>query len=181
MQDTPEPRHALREAGAFLVLFALATIAYTWPLLPRAGYAYLTWSAHPPDAWFQDPLTITWMLAWTPHALLTHPLRLLDANVLYPFPDTLRFCELLLGTTPITIPITLFTDNPVHVYNGVVLASYTLGATATALLLRELGATAEVARNVVWPVLGPPQGVDPDIWPVGEPKVHAPYYTHAND
>ena len=50
-----------------------------------------------------------------------------------------------------------------------------------ATLLRELGATLEVAKNPVWPVLGPPQGVDADIWPVGEPQVHAPYYTHAND
>jgi len=50
-----------------------------------------------------------------------------------------------------------------------------------ATLLKELGATEEVKRSVVWPVLGPPQGVDPDIWPVGEPSVHAPFYTHANN
>ena len=46
-------------------------------------------------------------------------------------------------------------------------------------LLRGLGATAEFARNIDWPVLGPPQGIDLDIWPVGEPVVHAPVYTHA--
>jgi ankyrin repeat protein len=50
-----------------------------------------------------------------------------------------------------------------------------------ATLLRELGATVEVAQNPVWPVLGPPQGVDADIWPVGEAKVHEPFYTHAKD
>jgi len=49
-----------------------------------------------------------------------------------------------------------------------------------AALLRELGATVEVAKEPVWPVLGPPQGVDADIWPVGEPQVHAPYYTHTD-
>ena len=47
-----------------------------------------------------------------------------------------------------------------------------------ASLLRELGATVEIARDVDWPVLGPPQGIDLDIWPVGESAVHDPIYTH---
>jgi ankyrin repeat protein len=50
-----------------------------------------------------------------------------------------------------------------------------------ATLLRELGATVEVAKNPVWPVLGPPQGIDADIWPVGEAQVHEPFYTHEKD
>lgn len=47
-----------------------------------------------------------------------------------------------------------------------------------AALLVELGATAEVADEPVWPVLGPPQGVWADIWPLGESRVHEPIYTH---
>jgi len=50
-----------------------------------------------------------------------------------------------------------------------------------AALLRELGATVEVAREPVWPTLGPPQGVDADIWPVGEIPVHEPFYRHTDD
>jgi hypothetical protein len=46
-------------------------------------------------------------------------------------------------------------------------------------LLRQLGATVEMKQSPDWPVLGPPQGIDADIWPVGEPVVHAPFYTHA--
>jgi ankyrin repeat protein len=46
-------------------------------------------------------------------------------------------------------------------------------------LLRGLGATAEVKKGVDWPVLGPPQGIEEDIWPVGEPVVHEPIYQHA--
>jgi ankyrin repeat protein len=49
--------------------------------------------------------------------------------------------------------------------------------TEEAALLRELGATRELAREPVWPVLGPPQGVWADIWPLGEPSVHEPIYT----
>ena len=48
-----------------------------------------------------------------------------------------------------------------------------------AALLRELGATRLMERSPVWPVLGPPQGVWADIWPLGESQVHEPVYTHS--
>jgi ankyrin repeat protein len=48
-----------------------------------------------------------------------------------------------------------------------------------AALLRELGATVLMARDPEWPVLGPPQGMWPDIWPLGEPVAHEPVYTHS--
>jgi hypothetical protein len=47
-----------------------------------------------------------------------------------------------------------------------------------AALLRELGATRLMATNPVWPVLGPPQGIWEDIYPLGESQVHAPVYKH---
>lgn len=48
-----------------------------------------------------------------------------------------------------------------------------------AALLRELGATREMEQEPLWPVLGPPQGVWADIWPLGEPRVHEPIYTRS--
>jgi ankyrin repeat protein len=48
-------------------------------------------------------------------------------------------------------------------------------------LLRELGATRLLARNPVWPVLGPPQGIWEDIWPLGESRVHEPVYRQTTD
>jgi len=50
-----------------------------------------------------------------------------------------------------------------------------------AALLRELGATREMEEEPVWPVLGPPQGIWADIWPLGEPRVYEPVYTHIAD
>ena len=47
-----------------------------------------------------------------------------------------------------------------------------------AALLRELGATKLLARSPSWPVLGPPQGIWEDIWPLGESRVHEPVYKH---
>ena len=50
-----------------------------------------------------------------------------------------------------------------------------------AALLRELGATKLMAKNPEWPVLGPPQGVWDDIWPLGESRVHDPVYKPRTD
>jgi ankyrin repeat protein len=50
-----------------------------------------------------------------------------------------------------------------------------------ATLLRELGATELMDRSPVWPVLGPPQGVWADIWPLGESRVHEPIYKRSTD
>jgi hypothetical protein len=47
-----------------------------------------------------------------------------------------------------------------------------------AALLKELGATKLMAKNPAWPVLGPPQGIWEDIWPLGESRVHDPVYKH---
>ena len=49
-----------------------------------------------------------------------------------------------------------------------------------AALLRELGATRLMASNPIWPVLGPPQGVWADIYPLGESTVHEPIYKHSS-
>jgi uncharacterized protein len=50
-----------------------------------------------------------------------------------------------------------------------------------AALLRELGANRLMAKNPEWPVLGPPQGVWDDIWPLGESRVHEPVYKPRTD
>ena len=50
-----------------------------------------------------------------------------------------------------------------------------------AALLRELGATKLMAKSPEWPVLGPPQGVWDDIWPLGESRVHDPVYRPKTD
>jgi ankyrin repeat protein len=50
-----------------------------------------------------------------------------------------------------------------------------------AALLRELGASRLLDRSAVWPVLGPPQGIWEDIWPLGESRVHEPVYKRKAD
>jgi len=50
-----------------------------------------------------------------------------------------------------------------------------------AAVLRELGATAQMERDPVWPILGPPQGIWADIFPLGESRVHEPIYQRDSD
>jgi uncharacterized protein len=52
--------------------------------------------------------------------------------------------------------------------------------TAEATLLRELGATEMLASNPEWPILGPPQGIEEDIWPLGDSRAYRPFYTHVS-
>jgi ankyrin repeat protein len=47
-----------------------------------------------------------------------------------------------------------------------------------AALLKELGAMKLLDKSPTWPVLGPPQGIWEDIWPLGESRVHEPVYKH---
>ena len=53
--------------------------------------------------------------------------------------------------------------------------------TEEATLLRELGATKLMGKSPLWPVLGPPQGVWADIWPLGESRVHESIYKPTTD
>jgi ankyrin repeat protein len=50
-----------------------------------------------------------------------------------------------------------------------------------AALLSELGATQKMERSPQWPVLGPPQGLWADIFPLGESQVHEPTYKPSTD
>ena len=49
---------------------------------------------------------------------------------------------------------------------------------AEATLLRELGATEMLSKNPDWPILGPPQGIEEDIWPLGDSRSYPLFFTH---
>jgi hypothetical protein len=112
------------------------------------GYLALTivlaypFSLHPASTVLSDApdtdLTM-WILAWDAHALLTAPLRLFDANIFAPDPDTLAYSENLLGSVPIAAPVLWLTGNPVLAMNLVALLSAVLCGTGAWLLARRLG------------------------------------------
>jgi hypothetical protein len=105
----------------------LACIA-THPLWQRLA------SAVPSD--IGDPLLNTWIVSWDAHALLTRPLHLFDANIFFPLPGVLAYSEHLLGTSIISLPVLLLSNQPVIAYNLAFWLSYALGGWGAYLLVR---------------------------------------------
>jgi hypothetical protein len=114
----------LRAAG----LYAFLTIVFTWPMAARLRIM---------DA--GDSAFFAWEMAWEVHALATDPVRLTHAPIFHPLPHTLGYDEPVLGTTLLTLPLWLLTDDAVFVLNVTRLATFTLSALAAYLLARELG------------------------------------------
>jgi hypothetical protein len=85
-----------------------------------------------------DPLYSVWAMAWQGHALVTDPLHLFDANVLYPFKGTLAFDELSFAEAVIAAPFYWLLGNPVLSHNIVLFATFALSGYAVWLLVREL-------------------------------------------
>lgn len=86
----------------------------------------------------QDALLNVWIMAWDGHQLLADPLHLFDANIFYPYPRTLAYSELLLGSALLALPLTAASGNPVLGYNAVLLLSFVLSALGTYLLVLKL-------------------------------------------
>jgi hypothetical protein len=114
----------LRATGLYTIL----TIALTWPLAARLRIM---------DA--GDSAFFAWVMAWEVHSLATDPARISHAPIFHPLPHTLGYDEPVLGTTLLTLPLRLFTDDAVWVMNVTRLLTFLLSALAAYLLARELG------------------------------------------
>ena len=83
-----------------------------------------------------DSYLNVWILAWDVHALGTRPGRLFNANIFYPFKNTLALSEHMLGNLPVFAPIALATGNQVLAFNVVILSSFVLSGCTMAWLVR---------------------------------------------
>jgi hypothetical protein len=119
----------LRRDAFVLVLFFALTCVMTNPLVLHIANAV-------EDK--QDALLNTWIIAWVGHALLTDPLNLFNANIFYPYPNTLAYSETLLPQGLFALPFNLAFDNTILGYNLVLLASFFLAAYALYLFIFDL-------------------------------------------
>ncbi len=121
--------------GAWVAL----TLALTFPLvleLPR-GVADLG-----------DPLLNSWILAWETHALFgDEPRGFFDANIFFPYANTLAYSELLIPQLVVAAPLILASGNPVLAHNVVLLAS--IFATALAMYALAHSLTRSVSASMV--------------------------------
>jgi len=102
-------RNAITWAGV-AVLFAVLTIAMTWPMSRDPG----TVAPQHQDVYFN-----MWRLRWIAHALWTSPAHVFDANIFYPEKDTLAYSDAMLLEGVVAAPLS--TLNPVLVHNVMIL------------------------------------------------------------
>ncbi len=110
-------------------LFCLWAALMTWPLATDLGHRLASWG---------DPVFQAWTLAWDLHALRTHPLNIFDANVFYPYRDTLAYSDYLFGQAALIAPLLLKTGNAILADNVSLLLSYALSGFAMYLLVLDL-------------------------------------------
>jgi len=76
-----------------------------------------------------DPIQDVWILDWIGRHLLVDPGRVFEGNNFFPTHDAILFCDPLLGPALLSQPLRMATDDPVLIYNlvvvlGAALASY---------------------------------------------------------
>jgi len=108
-----------RTLAAAALGYAALAAWLAWPLPRVLG----TMLPDPGAAWGVADLSLyVWTLAWDAHGVATAPLRVFDANVFHPAPNTLACSENLLGLLPVAGPVYWLTANPVLTYNVTALA-----------------------------------------------------------
>jgi hypothetical protein len=130
-----------RRLGA-VVAALLLTVAVTWPLVTCLGRCL----GPPPDS-----ILSVYFLAWVAHALTTPGVRLFDAPMFAPYPNTLALGDWMPAVAPLAVPVALLTGNPVVAHNVVLVALYTTAALGAGALggrllgSRSAGVVAAVA------------------------------------
>ncbi len=109
---------AVQRHGLPILLFAVLSIALTWPVALTAT-SYLENDG--------DAVLNAWTLGWVATHLL-HPAQLPHAPNFYPYPYTLYFSEHLIGAALLIAPVVGLTGNPVLAYNGLFLSAFALSA-----------------------------------------------------
>jgi len=119
------------------LLYGALTLVLAYPLSLHPATTLL-----PGDP---DSDLFMWTLAWDTHALVTRPLSIFDANIFYPYGDTLAYSENLIGSTPFAAPVLWLVGNPILALNVVALLSVVLCGLGAYVLGRRLGMSTTAA------------------------------------
>ena len=114
-------------------LYAALTFLMAYPFSASPGSQVV---ADLPDTHF-----FIWTLAWDTHAFLHQPLQIFDANIYYPFSDTLAYSENLIGSAVFAAPIDWLTGNMVLAMNLTAFITCVLCGTGAYFLARRLHAS----------------------------------------
>lgn len=110
--------------ASFLIFFLAATYI-TFPLLFKLGEI---------TTGFGDELLIAWIMNWVVHALTTNPIMVFDANIFYPYHNSLAYSDTHFISSIIgIIPWSLFHE-PIAMFNFTIISSIILVGFSTYLL-----------------------------------------------
>lgn len=120
-EEAPTSRRAVTVAWhlAIFALFVLVAVLMTWPLATDLRHRLISWG---------DPVFQAWTMAWDVHAWTTNPLSVFDANVFYPYRNTLAYSDHLFGQALLMFPLLLFEGNVLLADNLSVLLAFALSA-----------------------------------------------------
>ena len=127
----------MKRAALLTLLFAVLTAVMAYP-----------WSMHPGSQVLADLPDIhlfIWTLAWDTHAFVHQPFSIFDANIFYPFHNSLAFSENLIGTAFTAAPIIWITGDPLLAMNLAAQLTCVLCGVGAYKLARTLGAGAPAA------------------------------------
>ena len=114
---------------AALLLFALLPLLMTWPLASDLAHLFIQ---------FGDPMLQVWTMAWDLHALLTDPAHIFNANIFYPYRNTLAYADHLFGQAALIVPVLLVSGNAILANNLSVLLALALSGFTMYLLVYDL-------------------------------------------
>lgn len=101
--------------GLVFLFFSLAACYITYPLVFHLG-DFITG--------FGDELLIVWIHNWVLHALSTNPISIFDANIYYPFSNTLAYSDTFFITSILGVITLLITQEPVSLINFTLISSF---------------------------------------------------------
>ena len=119
-----------RELAVATAVYAVLTFLMALPFSLSPGSRVL---ADVPDTHL-----FIWTLAWDTHAFLHQAMQIFDANIYYPFANTLAYSENLIGSAFFAAPIIWMTGDPMLAMNLVALLTCVLCGTGAYLLARRL-------------------------------------------
>jgi len=118
----------LLEGLLVLLFFAALVIPMYYPISLHPGSML-------PDK--GDPSLYVWIVAWDLHKFLTGLSGFFDANIFWPYKDTLAYTDHLIGLALMAAPVYFLTGNIVLAWNSTTIASFILSGLAMYLLCRE--------------------------------------------
>lgn len=113
-----------------------AAVAVTWPLVTTLERTH--------DMY--DAVVQAWTIDWVQHAL-GHPVRVFDANMFAPQPDTLAYSDSLIGIAVPMLPLRWLGLSPIEVFNVALIVGSAVTA-AAAYLFGRIAARSRIVGSV---------------------------------